>query len=144
MPFRTLKPIGLAAVPMALLAGCTTAQYAPRYSYYRVPCTVPGAIPAQPIGVEADPASPSAQPTRSGAPADPATAEPTCVVAVSDASYSRGYSPYYPGGYYGRPYYGSVGVGFGLGATGHHGFGGRHFRGSHFGGGHGGGHGGHH
>ena len=69
--------------------------------------------------------------------------ETACVVAVSDAGarYSRSYYPGY-GGYYGRPYYGSFGIGLGFGSH----FGGGHgYRGHGFSGGHAGsGHGSHH
>jgi hypothetical protein len=131
MSFRALKLAGLSAVPVALLGGCATTAYPPRYAYYRVPCNTPGAVVAEPIDSQA--AAPSA-----------ANVPPTCVVAISDASYGRGYSSYYPGGYYGRPYYGSIGIGIGLGSIHHHDLGGGHFGGGHFGGGHGGSHGGHH
>lgn len=129
MSFPTLRLIGLAAGSAALLGGCSTGRYAPRYSYYRVPCTTPGAVLAQPMGLEAGPAAPGPPPAASSVPAaDPAGAVPTCVIAVSAADYRRAY----PGGYYGRPYFGSFGLGLG--------FGGGHFGGGHFGGGHFGGH----
>jgi len=137
MSFPTLRLIGLAAGSVALLGGCTTGRYAPRYSYYRVPCTTPGAVHAQPIGLEAGPAAPGALPAPPSVPAaNPAGTAPTCIIAVSAADYRRAY---YPGAYYGRPYYGSFGLGIGF-VGGH--FGGGHFRGGHGGSGHGGGHGG--
>lgn len=139
MSFRMLRPIGLAAGSAILLAGCTTGRYAPRYSYYRVPCTTPGAVLAQPIGLEVSPPASAMPAVPSGVPvANVADTAATCVVAVSAADYRRAY---YPGGYYGRPYYGSFGLGLGFGG-GH--FGGGHFGGGHFGGGHFGGHGGGH
>lgn len=133
MSFPTLRLIGLAVGSATLLAGCATGRYAPRYAYYRVPCTTPGAVLAQPIGLEAGPVAPGPLPVPSNAPfSDLTGAVPTCVVAVSAADYRRAY---YPGGYYGRRY-GSFGLGFG--------FGGGHFGGVHHGGRHGGGHGGGH
>lgn len=135
MSLRTSRLISLAVGSAVMLTGCTTGQYAPRYSYYRVPCTTPGAVVAQRIGLEKGPAAPASPPVSSNAPGvDPGAAVPTCVIAVSEADYRRAY---YPGGYYGRPYYGSFGLGIGFGG-GH--FGGGHFRGGHGGGGHGGGH----
>lgn len=133
MPFRIVKRVGLGVIPAVLLGGCATTAYPPRYAYYRVPCNTPGAVVAEPVGPEAVPAP-------ANAPA--AGIPPICVVAVSDASYGPGYGSY-PGGYYRRPYYGSFGLGIGLGSFHHHDFGGGHF-GGHFGGGHVGGHGGHH
>lgn len=76
-----------------------------------MPCNTPGAAVAEPVDPQA--VAPGA-----------ANALPTCVLAISDATYGRGYSPYYPGGYYRRPYYGSIGVGIGLGSIHHHDFGG--------------------
>lgn len=122
MSHRIIRTVGLATVATALLGGCATTGSSSRYAYYRVPCNTPGAVVAEPALPPPAPAN--------------AAATPTCVVAVANSSYRAGYGPY-AGGAYGRPYYGSVGIGIGQGS--HHGFGG-----GHFGGGHSGGHPGHH
>lgn len=53
MSCQTLTLFGLAVGSAALLAGYTTTQYAPRFSYYRVPWPTPGGVLAPPIGLEA-------------------------------------------------------------------------------------------
>lgn len=149
------KPIII--VPLAgavLLGGCAT--YAPRpsaYSYFAVPCDTPGAIRAVPISPpdgppgETSAALPAPVPPQAVVPAAPGSAAQAgasdCLIAVADrgrgwrgAGYYGGSYPYRyrsPYGYYGSPFYGSLGIGIGLG--------GGHYRGGHFGGGHvGGGH----
>lgn len=152
---RTLGLAALGVSSIALLGGCTTMRGPPRYAYYQVPCTTPGAVVATPMTMQSatgaiDSAGPALSPERGSAvqavavdtvavPADTTPgAGATCVVAVSDVGYGygRSYYPGYGGGSYGRPYYGSFGIGIGLG----HGFGGGHgYRGHSFSGGHGGG-----
>lgn len=131
----------LVLIGAGALSGCATAPSGGRYTYYRVPCETPGAVVAQPIALGQGPSTdvpqpdPSAVEPRPDAP--PPSAPPaTCVIAVNEASYGRGYYPW-PG--YRRPYYGSFGVGIGIGSLGHG------YRGGHFGAGHGiSHHGGHH
>lgn len=126
----------LAILPLVVLGGCATGPSASRYTYYRVPCTAPGAIVAQPIAVDPGDAAgatphavaPRGEPETDAPP--PISTSPMCVIAVNEAGYGRGY---YPWGGYRRPYYGSFGVGIGIGSFGHG------YRGGHFGGGHHGG-----
>ena len=150
----TMRAVGLKALgvsSLALLGGCTTIQGPQRYAYYRVPCTTPGAVVATPIAAQPEvartqmpdaPPSPEASTESSrtaasgGPPPVGAASESgaTCVVAVSDAGYrySRSYYPGY-GGDYGRPYYGSFGIGLGFGSHfgGGDGFSGGHTRSGH-------------
>lgn len=116
------RPIGIMIVgagSVLLLGGCTTV---PRYSYYQVPCSVPGAVPATPL---AQPGHVSVVPP-SGAPAGALAGQPAsrCIVPVSESGYS-----YYPGyrnyGYGLGGYGSSFGVGIGFG-SGHHRRGGHH------------------
>jgi len=154
------KPIMVPLAGAVLLGGCAT--YAPRpssYSYFAVSCDTPGAIRAVPIARPDE--LPGATSTAPPAPATPQTAVPSapgsavqadrseCLIAVANrgrgsrgAGYYGGGYPYRygsPYGYYGSPFYGSLGIGIGIGG-GHHRDG--HLGGGHFGGGHGGGHGG--
>lgn len=149
----------LAASSAILLGGCTTLREPPRYAYYRVPCTTPGAVVATPVAMQAtsgavydgSPAllrdrSSASEPSVSDTAPVPAVTKPqagvTCVVAVSEvgSGYGRSYYPSYRGGYYGRPFYGSFGIGIGLGHGGGHGFGGHGYAGHGLSGGHGGRH----
>ncbi len=159
------KPIMVPLAGAVLLGGCAT--YAPRpssYSYFAVSCDTPGAIRAVPIARPDE--LPGATSTAPPAPATPQTAVPSapgsavqadrseCLIAVANrgrgsrgAGYYGGGYPYRygsPYGYYGSPFYGSLGIGIGIGGGHHRGghLGGGHFGGGHFGGGHGGGHGG--
>lgn len=152
MSYHRTCLIATLAAPV-LLGGCATYRAAPlSYSYYAVPCDTPGAVRAVPIAppdaqVGAPAAAPPAAlpPTRAapqtpdGVPQASAT---ECLIAVADrgggwrgpVSYGGGY----PRRYYGSPFYGSLGIGIGIG--GHH-YGGGHRGGGYFGGGHrGGGH----
>ena len=134
----------LAMLPLVVLGGCATVPSASRDTYYRVPCTTPGAIVAQPIAGGPEDVGGPTPPPQAVAPAaepqagvsPPVSAPPSCVIAVNEAGYGRGY---YPWGGYRRPYYGSFGVGIGIGSFGH-GYRGGHFGGGHHGGGRGGGH----
>lgn len=167
--------IPVASTALLLLGGCATYATPPvqSYSYFVVPCSTPGAFPAEPMAVMpsmagVQPPAPPTYPAPAGVqqPAYPAPAgvssnaaapQQTCMIAVAapGSGYRRSYygggyyDPYYYGyGGYGRPFYGSIGIGFfggGHGGGGHGGFGGGHggFGGGHGGGGHGGGHGGH-
>lgn len=99
----------------ALLAGCATQ---PTYSYYRVPCSVPGSQPASKVsGPNATSSAPSAgkqsskdasagtasQKTSTADQSPPAGSKNDgCIVAVRDRYPSYGY---YPGAYYPYPYY---------------------------------------
>lgn len=123
MTMRFLKLVAVVAAPVALLGGCATTHTHARLAYYKVPCNTPGAVIAEPIVLD-DPAAPIPAPST---PATPAASPRLCVIAVSDSrsGYAGGYGGY--GAYgrgYGRPYFGSVGIGFGFGSH----------RGSHFGG----------
>ena len=158
-----IRWIGLSALPFVLLAGCASYP-SPRYAYYVVPCSTPGAIPSRmpsaAISVPSSTMPPADAGSASGAaPAPPnATPEaganssdsPVCVAVTGGrrAVSAARYYPYrYPRrfgpGYYFGPFYGSFGFTYFSG--GHH-FGGRyigggHLRGGHIGGGHlGGGH----
>ena len=144
MDMRRLVPILALLSPMALGA-CATAPAADRYAYFRVPCTTPGAIVAEPITTA--PSGPQSSthlpeqvevspPETAGSTVPVAVASPTCVIAVTQNGYGRGYYPW-PG--YRRPYYGSFGLGIGIGSF-RHGHHGGHGGGGHHGGGHGGGH----
>lgn len=131
------------------LTGCAT--YAPprqSYAYFVVPCSTPGAFPAEPAievpraGVSQ--AVPRDTPLSPQAGASPAPPPRACLIAaaVSRAGYAR---PYYGGsdyyGRYGYPFFGSIGIGVHGGGHGWGGYGGHGF--GHGGGGHGGSHGGH-
>lgn len=107
---RILKISAMAAISIALLSGCATTSSPARIAYYKVPCGTPGAVVAEPV-LE-DPAAAS-QELPAGAEGSAAA---TCIVGVSDPS--RGYRGF--PGYYGRPYYGSVGIGLGFGFHGGH------------------------
>lgn len=132
----SFRIIGVGAFAATLLSACATVP--PRYAYYQVPCTTPGAVLATPVaGAAQIPVAPgypapAGSTVTSAAPGSSPVA--TCVVAVRENGY--GYYPYYgrygygPYGY-GGPFYGSFGLGFGFSS--HHG----HFSGhSHPGGGH--------
>lgn len=131
---------GLAILSLLVLGGCATGRSASRYAFYRVPCTTPGAVVAHPIEVGRGDAAGATPPPQAVARAGEPQANtlpsvstpPTCVIAVNETGYGRGY---YPWGGYRRPYYGSFGVGIGIGSFGH-GFRGGHFGGGHHGGGH--------
>lgn len=115
----TMRIVGL-GMATVLLGGCATTAYQPRYSYYQVPCNTPGAVIATPVAGPGGVAVAPAYPAPGAAvvlPGTPSVA--SCIVAVSDQSY--GYrSSYYDGyGGYGRPYYGSFGMGFGFSSYGH-------------------------
>lgn len=111
---RSLGIMALGVGTAFMLGGCATV---PRYSYYQVPCGVPGAVLATPI------TGPGQIPTAPGYGTPVATtANPSasaCIVAVSDRGYGRYDGGYYPGyrNYgYGLGNYGSsfgLGIGFG-------------------------------
>lgn len=156
---------------VALLSGCATYTPSPAplyaYSYFAVPCETPGAFRAVPVVNPPSADSPVAIPDRtdlspavvSAAPAntDQAPDAVECLIAVIDRGRASRGARYYGGGYpypsrysysnpyghYPRPFYGSLGIGFGFGTHGYGGdyYGGGHFGRSHLGGGlHGGGH----
>lgn len=123
-----------------LLQACATVPAAPptppTMAYFVVPCGTPGAI-------EAAAAVSATQPvTVAGGSTALAGAAPVCVVAavvppryaVSRYYPGRRSAWDYPGGYLGRPYFGSAFLSYGAGHRSGHGGGGHH------GGGHGGGH----
>lgn len=135
----------VALLSPVLLGACATAPSTSRYAYYRVPCTTPGAVAAEPIaivppgqsaGIPAPEQAGAHSPEARGDAPPTSAASPTCVIAVAQNGYGRGYYPW-PG--YRRPYYGSFGLGFGIGSFGH-GHHGGHGGGGHHVGGHGGGH----
>ncbi len=136
MSLRTSALAASGLLSVTLLSGCMTTPPPARFAYFRVPCGTPGAVVATPIALERGTAAGNAPGAAS--PSNPAAAAPqggaaaTCVVAVADArsGYRRGY--YAAPGYYGQPYYGSVGIGFGFGSHGGH-----HRSGGHHGSGHG-------
>lgn len=118
---RSLGITILGAGLVLLLGGCATV---PRYSYYQVPCNVPGAVLASPVAAPGQiPVAPGQIPVAPGYENPlPATASPsgsTCIIAVSDRGYAYG-GAYYPGyrnyGYGLSGYGGSFGVGFGIGS----------------------------
>lgn len=140
MPRRISKLAGLGLFSGLLLSGCATMPRAPGYVYYRVPCTTPGAIPAEPIApVTKAPTAPPSAAAEGGSSSSPSI----CLLALSPASVSRGY---YPAGYYGQPYYSGLGYGSAFFSIGHgplgHGWSGGHHRigGGHHNSGHGTGH----
>lgn len=113
--------LGVLVVASAALGGCMTGPRAIDYAYYAVPCGTPGAVEARPLADDLDLNDNATRPAggteASSTPTDPATnvasTAPTCVVPVSLARSSyRGTRYPYSGGYYGAPYYGSIGLGF--------------------------------
>ena len=145
--------VSLGPMMALVLGGCAT-YASPRqsYAYFVVPCSIPGAFPAEPAievpdagvpqaAARADSPLPSAEATTTGPP-------PTCLIAAAVSrpgvrpSYggSGYYDPYYYGRY-GYPFYGSIGIGLHGGGHRGGGYGGHglgHGGGRHVGGGHGG------
>jgi hypothetical protein len=110
MEMRRLMLAPLPVLAIGLLAGCATSGPA-RLAYYKVPCSTPGAVVAQPLLATA-PSLPQASPAPNG------SEESTCIVAVSNDV--RSYRAYAGApGHYGRPF-GSLGIGVGFGAHGGH------------------------
>lgn len=147
----TSKPLIVAPLAAAvLLGGCATYPPTPAsYSYFAVPCDTPGAIRAVPVPPpntsSVAPITPpqATAPSLEGGAASPDSAAQAagseCLIAVADRGRGwrgPGYYGGYPRGYYGAPFYGSLGIGIGIG-TRH--YGGGHRGGGHIGGGHGGG-----
>ena len=129
-----IKKALLVAATAGTLGGC--ASYSgerPKLTYFIVPCSTPGAFPAQPVNTADGNPTDGPQdllPQTMGAAPNDATKEPTtCLIAAANArpwgtAYSGyGYAPYYP---YPRHYGSGIGVVF---------HGGGH-RGGHHGGGH--------
>lgn len=124
---RSIGVLFLSVGSVLLLGGCATV---PRYSYFQVPCSVPGAVPATQVAGSVQ--SPTATEDEAPVPTSGGVTAPSCIVAVSDGGYSPYDRAYYPRyGYYGygRGSYGSsFGLGFGFGShhshhhsVGHHG-----------------------
>ncbi|CAM4228229.1 hypothetical protein NOLU111490_14070 [Novosphingobium lubricantis] len=137
MLFTRSRLAGVGLLAVLALSGCATTPRGPGYVYYRVPCTTPGSIAAEPIAPVTRSPSPPATPTEGGV-----TAAPTCLLVLSPAVASRGY---YPAGYYGQPYFGTFGYGSAFVGLGHrsigHGSRGHHrMSGGHHNSGHGSGH----
>lgn len=124
MSLRTPALAASGLLSATLLSGCMTTPPPARFAYFRVPCDTPGAVVVTPIALEPGTASgnaPGAAPVSDQAAVAPqGGAAATCVVAVADArsGYRGGYYP--AAGYYGQPYYGSLGIGFGFGSHGGH------------------------
>lgn len=153
--FGHLAKLSFGPALALILGGCATySAPRPAFAYFAVPCSTPGAFPAQPVDVDNGQALPPVTsglaPSSTGASGTPSSPAPTCMIAAPIArtgyasSYYGGssypyYDPYYYGSRgYGYPFYGSIGIGvYGGHGFGHggHGFG--------HGGGHAGGHGGH-
>lgn len=115
---RSLGTMFLGVGSALLLGGCATV---PRYSYYQVPCGVPGAVPASPVaGPGQIPATPGGAPVDATAGQSPST----CIIAVSErgyGGYDGAYYPRYRNYGYGLGGYGSsFGIGIGLGSRHHH------------------------
>lgn len=124
MKVRILKIVALSGGVIAI-SGCATTAQPTRLAYYKVPCSTPGAVVAEPISLDGPVARPGGTPATATPPA--AEVAKTCVVAVADARSANRFG--YPG-FYGRPYYGSIGIGFGFGG---HGGNGGHRGGGHVG-----------
>lgn len=122
-----ISTIGIGAAAAVLLSACATVP--PRYAYYQVPCTTPGAVLATPVaGAAQIPVAPGYPPPAGSAVAPGPAGAPgvaTCIVAVRDEPYGYYGAPYYSrygyGPYgYGSPFYGSFGLGFGFSSHHHH------------------------
>ncbi|GGB43423.1 hypothetical protein GCM10011380_36090 [Sphingomonas metalli] len=157
MKIRHFRSITLPLAGAVLLGGCATyGGSPPPIVYLPAPCDTPGALRVVPVTSLPGPAlaNPAAELPIVPSPPVAGTADGSrplsgerCLVASAARQggyYGQSY-PYrygYPG-YYGAPFYGSLGFGFGL--AGHH-LSSGHLGGGHLGISHGGGHhgGGHH
>ena len=77
-----MRAVGLGAVgvsSLALLGSCTTMQGSQRYTYYRTPCTTPGAVVATPIAAQPE----VARTQMPGAPSSPEASTKSSRTAAS-------------------------------------------------------------
>lgn len=131
--------IVVAAAAAATLGGCSSyGNERPKFAYFIVPCSTPGAIPAQAVSTADDAAVAKPQELLPNIPKAPASAdapqkiEATCLVAAANTRpWTSAYAGYGYPPYFTYPYRRSGGIGAVFHGGGHRGG----HRGSHHGGG---------